>query len=110
MVGVHLIYCTVQSQDDLKKRINIRKILDSMDDLDKWINGFVLYEPADNRFLQIIHFVKYFFFSSFSSTHPDVKCLVRHSIPSPNQQRQPFHSLMLNSYSMELRVSNGKCH
>ena len=36
-----------------------------MDDLDKWINGFVLYEPADNRFLQIIHFVKYFSFHPF---------------------------------------------
>ena len=36
-----------------------------MDDLDKWINGLVLYEPADNRFLQIIHFVKYFSFHPF---------------------------------------------
>ena len=34
------------------------KIVDGMDDLEKWMNGFVSCEPEDHPFFKIIHFAK----------------------------------------------------
>ena len=49
------------------------------------------FEPDDHPFLNVIRFTKYLFVLFVrSSNHPGAKYLVRHSIPSPTQQRRPL--------------------